>query len=159
MTHLAMIGLGANLGDPEQAVRSAIAECSRLPSTRLKLCSSLYRSAPVDADGDSFINCVLAVQTTLSPIDLLQALQQLEQNFGRVRSYRNAPRTLDCDLLLYNQYTINLPELTVPHPRMLQRAFVLVPLLEIAPDIVIPGHGMAADWLAQVADQSISKIT
>jgi 2-amino-4-hydroxy-6-hydroxymethyldihydropteridine diphosphokinase len=130
------IGLGANLGDAQATVKAAIAQIAALPQTRLLRQSALYKSAPVDAGGDDYINAVVAISTALAPLDLLHALQNLEQQAGRQRPYRNAPRTLDIDILLYGDLRLESPELTVPHPRMGQRAFVLLPLAEIAPDRV-----------------------
>lgn len=154
----AYVGLGANLGDPAQALRDAIALLSRLPQTTLSRTSSFYRSAPVDAGGDDFVNAVVRVDTGLAPHALLQGLQDIEQQFGRERPFRNAPRTLDLDLLLYGDLTIADDLLQVPHPRMGGRAFVLLPLLEIAPDIEIPGMGDARALLAGVGDQAISRL-
>ena len=157
--HIAFIPLGSNLGDPERKVREAIAALAELPQSRLVSASSLYRSAPVGhADQPDFINAVAQLATSLAPQALLAALLALEQQSGRERSFRNAPRTLDLDLLLYDAQHIAEPGLTVPHPRMHQRAFVLAPLLEIAPDCVIPGAGPAADWLARCRDQTIARI-
>lgn len=154
----AYIGLGANLGDPVQAVRDAIARLARLPNTRLIHHSSLYSSAPVDAGGDDFVNAVARVDTTLSPQALLSELQQIELAFGRERPFRNAPRTLDLDLLLYGDECVTEPGLHVPHPRMCKRAFVLLPLLELAPDIAVPGQGRADTYLADVQDQAIARL-
>ncbi len=154
----AYIGLGANLGDPAQAVRDAIGQLAQLPQTTLAGYSSLYASAPVDAGGDDFVNAVAQIDTTLSPQALLQGLQQIELAFGRERPFRNAPRTLDLDLLLYGDARINEPGLHVPHPRMCARAFVILPLLELAPDMDIPGRGRADAHLASVQDQAIAPI-
>ena len=157
-TATAWIGLGANLGDAQGTVRSAIAAINQLPLCAPQRCSSLYLSAPVDAQGDHYVNAVMTLRTDLAPLELLNALQQIERDFGRTRPHLNAPRTLDCDVLLFDQQMINLPTLTVSHPRMHQRAFVLVPLTELAPDILIPGHGLARDLLPGVADQVIRKL-
>ncbi len=127
------IGLGANLGDAQATVQQAIGQIAALPQTRLVRQSSLYRTAPVDAGGADYINAVIEISTGLAPLALLRALQDLEQQAGRQRPYRNAPRTLDLDILLYASQTIATPLLTVPHPRMGERAFVLQPLAEIAP--------------------------
>ena len=150
---IAYIALGANLGEAAAVVASAIDALNRLPATRLEARSHLYRSAPVDAQGPDFINAVAAVSTRLTAPDLLLALQQLEQRAGRERPYRNAPRTLDLDLLLYGDARIDSPSLTVPHPRMMERAFVLMPLAEIAPDLV------PAAALAAVAGQRIERLS
>lgn len=155
---VAYIGIGANLGDARSQVQRAILQLGKLLHTSLSAQSSLFCTAPVDADGGDFINAVACVNTRLSAHALLQGLQQIEQDFGRERPYPNAPRTLDLDLLLYGQSTIADDVLTVPHPRMMQRAFVLIPLLQIDPFIVIPNHGPAHQFSPQVADQVIRKI-
>ena len=152
------IGIGGNLGDAKAHVLSAIAQLGRLPKTSLIAQSSLFRTAPIDSSGDDYVNAVVRLDTVLTPHALLQALQDIEQSFGRERPYPNAPRTLDLDLLLYGAITIADTTLTVPHPRMMQRAFVLIPLLQIDPFITIPGHGPAHQFIQQVADQSITKI-
>jgi 2-amino-4-hydroxy-6-hydroxymethyldihydropteridine diphosphokinase len=132
------VGLGANLGDAAATVRAAFEALGAMPGTRCVACSSLYRSAPIDAQGADYINAVAQLQTRLLPAALLEELQAIEDRFGRERPYRNAPRTLDLDLLLYGQRRIVTPLLTVPHPRMHERAFVLAPLAEIAPDLAQP---------------------
>ncbi|MFO1261860.1 MAG: 2-amino-4-hydroxy-6-hydroxymethyldihydropteridine diphosphokinase [Rhodoferax sp.] len=133
----AYIGLGANLGDAAQTLRQALEGLQRSANVELVTVSALYCSAPVDAQGPDFTNAVAAVDTTLSAPDLLALLLALEARAGRERPYRNAPRTLDLDLLLYGDATIASPALTVPHPRMQERAFVLVPMAEIAPERVL----------------------
>jgi len=148
----AYVGLGANLGDAATTVRQALRALDGLPQTRLVRASSLYRSAPVDADGPDYINAVAELATTLTPHALLAALQGLERAAGRERPYRNAPRTLDLDLLLYDDLQCDEPGLTLPHPRMGQRAFVLVPLAEIAPERVTPPQ------LQAVAHQTIERL-
>ena len=145
----AWLALGANLGNAQASVCQAITAMQGWPQTRVVASSSLYRTAPVDADGPDYINAVVQVHTTLSPTELLEQCQQLEQAAGRERPYRHAPRTLDIDILLYADCKLASPELTIPHPRMEQRAFVLVPLAEIAPEKV------TASQLAAVADQLI----
>jgi 2-amino-4-hydroxy-6-hydroxymethyldihydropteridine diphosphokinase len=132
----AFVGLGANLGDATQAVRTALRQLGATPALRLVRTSSLYRTAPMESSGPDYINAVAEVATTLTAPDLLAALQSIENAAGRERPYRNAPRTLDLDLLLYGEAHIESPTLTVPHPRMGERAFVLVPLAEIAPRVV-----------------------
>lgn len=132
----AYVGLGANLGDPVAAVRTAVAGLARLPGTRLRATSRLYRSAPVDAQGPDFVNAVVVLDTELTAPDLLHGLLALEHAAGRERPWRNAPRTLDLDLLLYGDACIDSPELKVPHARLNGRAFVLRPLAEVAPDRV-----------------------
>jgi 2-amino-4-hydroxy-6-hydroxymethyldihydropteridine diphosphokinase len=146
------IALGANLGDAQRTVQQAIADLSTLPGTSVVTASSLYQTAPIDSTGTDYINAVVEVLTSLSPYYLLKQLQNLEQAAGRERPYANAPRTLDLDLLLYGSGQITSPALTVPHPRMLQRAFVLHPLHEIAPHLVSDAQ------LCIVSDQSIRKI-
>ncbi len=158
-TVTAYIGLGANLGDAAVAVRSALNELAALPHTRLRAQSSLFRTAPVDAGGDDYVNAVAAIDTALSADELLAQLQSLENKHGRERPYLNAPRTLDLDLLLYGEERINTTTLTVPHPRMTQRAFVLIPLLQIDPFIAIPGMGAAHQFVPGVASQSIQKLS
>ena len=148
----AHVGLGANLGDAVQAVRDAIAEVGKLPQTTVTRQSSLYRTEPVGADGPDYINAVAEISTRLTAPELLAQLQRLEQAAGRERPYRNAPRTLDLDLLLYGSARIDSAQLQVPHPRMNTRAFVLVPLAEIAPELVAPGQ------LGAVAGQRIKRL-
>lgn len=154
---IAYIGIGANLGDASANVDDALARLAALNSCRLLAQSSKYRTAPIDSSGDDYINAVACIDTTLDAPALLAALHEIELAHGRERPYRNAPRTLDLDILLYGDQKIDLPSLHVPHPRMLERAFVLVPLLEIAPDAVVPGRGPACDYLAGVSGQGISK--
>ena len=157
--HTAFIALGSNLDGPESRVRLGIAALAELPQAHLVAASSLYRSAPLGhADQPDFVNAVTQLSTGLAPQALLAALLAVEQRFGRERSFRNAPRTLDLDLLLYDAQTIDEPGLVVPHPRMHERAFVLAPLLEIAPACAIPGRGPAADWLARCHDQTLTRI-
>ena len=141
------VGLGANLGDAVASIRQAVQALARLPQTRLVAASRPYRSAPVDAAGPDFINAVAQLETRLTAPALLGALQAIEAAAGRQRPYRNAPRTLDLDLLLYGDARIDSPQLAVPHPRWRQRAFVLRPLAELAPQ-----HATAA-MLHAVADQ------
>ena len=147
----AWVGLGANLGDAAAALRQALQALAHTPGICLLRTSSLYRSAPVDAHGPDYLNAVAEIATTLSPHDLLAALQALEHAAGRERPYRNAPRTLDLDLLLYGDECVTTPDLTVPHPRMFERAFVLRPLAELAPQQV-PAQalhavqGQAMEW-------------
>jgi 2-amino-4-hydroxy-6-hydroxymethyldihydropteridine diphosphokinase len=132
----AYIGLGANLGDARGAVTKALRAIGNIPGVELGRQSSLYASAPIDSGGPDYVNAVVQVQTTLSAPDLLSALQSIEAQAGRERPYRNAPRTLDLDVLLYGSAVVKSVGLTVPHPRMTERAFVLHPLHEIAPDRV-----------------------
>jgi 2-amino-4-hydroxy-6-hydroxymethyldihydropteridine diphosphokinase len=156
---LAYVGLGANLGDAVDTVRTAIQALGRLPASRVDAVSALYRSAPIEADGPEFVNAVAALHTTLTAYELLAQLQVIEAEFGRERPYPNAPRTLDLDLLLYGDREIASDDLTVPHARMHQRAFVLLPLMELAGDgLVIPGHGPISSLLPAVTAQPISKL-
>ena len=156
----AFVALGANLGDPQGALRVALHDLAAVEGVTVMATSSFYRTAPIESSGPDYVNAVAAVETMLPPLAFLHALQAIENAHGRVRpaGVVNAPRTLDLDLLLYGEDVIATPELTVPHPRMHQRAFVLVPLLEIAPDASIPGLGAAKGFLASVADQAIERI-
>jgi 2-amino-4-hydroxy-6-hydroxymethyldihydropteridine diphosphokinase len=155
---IAYIGIGANLGDAQASVTQAIERLGRLPSSRALCHSALYRSAPFEADGGDYINAVAAISTALPPLQLLAALQEIELAFGRERPYFHAPRTLDLDLLLYGEHCIATPVLTVPHPGLTQRAFVLLPLLEIAPALAIPGVGPAQQFAAGVGAQRIERL-
>ncbi|MGV3740953.1 MAG: 2-amino-4-hydroxy-6-hydroxymethyldihydropteridine diphosphokinase [Burkholderiaceae bacterium] len=154
----AYIGIGSNLGDSRTNVESAIRALDQMPASRVSARSSLFRTAPVDAGGDDYVNAVAQLETELSSQDLLDALLSVERAFGRERPFQNAPRTLDLDLLLYGNQTITMPSLQVPHPRMTQRAFVLIPLLEIDPFIAIPGKGPAHQFIPGVANQAIRKL-
>lgn len=149
---LSYVGLGANLGDAQQTIVWAISQLETLERSHLCCISSLYRSAPVDADGPDYINAVVALETRHNALDLLNHLHRIESLAGRERPYRNAPRTLDLDLLLYGDARIDSPQLTVPHPRMNLRAFVLVPLAEIAPQRV------DVTQLASVQSQVLTRI-
>jgi 2-amino-4-hydroxy-6-hydroxymethyldihydropteridine diphosphokinase len=146
------IALGANLGDAMQTLRQAAVALGKLPHTQVLEASSLYRTAPVDSSGPDYLNAVLQLKTALPAPVLLQALQAIEAEAGRERPYRNAPRTLDLDILLYGSGHIDSPHLQVPHPRMTQRAFVLEPLAEIAPGRVSPAQREA------VAGQRIERL-
>ena len=156
--NIVYIGIGSNLGDARQNVAEAIRSLSRLPDTSLDKSSSFYRTAPVDAGGDDYINAVARLATELAPEPLLDALRSIETLFGRERPYKNAPRTLDLDILLYNRESILTERLTIPHPRMSERAFVLVPLAEIAPHIVIPGEEPLSILLDRVKHQRIDRL-
>ena len=131
----AYIALGANLNSPASTLESALETISQSKGIELVKRSSLYRSPPLDADGPDYINAVAEIKTTLSPLELLHQLQAIENAFGRERLYRNSPRTLDLDVLLYENFNSDSAELTVPHPRMHLRSFVLMPLMEIAGDM------------------------
>lgn len=155
----AFVALGANIGDPVATIHSAIDALARLEGVRLLRASALYRTAPVGLKHQpDFINAVAEVETGLEPHALLAALLGTEARFGRVRDRRNGPRTLDLDLLLYDGLSLDTPDLTLPHPRLHLRAFVLVPLAEIAPDLAIPGRGSVAAWLPAVANQAIERL-
>lgn len=151
----AYVGLGANLGDARAQVEAALTALASWPGLRLVGRSALYRSAPVDATGPDFVNGVAAVDSELAAPDLLRALQAIEQRFGRERPFPNAPRTLDLDLLWFAGLVMQTDTLTLPHPRLHQRAFVLVPLAELVPGLDIPGHGRVEDLLPGVQDQPI----
>ena len=148
----AWIGLGANLGDARAALRAAVASMDALADTRVLQVSSLWRSAPVEAQGPDYLNAVACLQTGLPALALLHALQAIETGAGRQRPWRNAPRTLDLDVLLYGSERHDTPELTVPHPRLAERAFVLLPLAELAPHLVTP------EQRAAVAGQRIEHL-
>ena len=156
---IAYIGLGSNLAEPRSQVESALGELDALPRTRLVARSSLYRTAPVGyAAQPDFVNAVAAVETGLGAHELLRELQALEAAHERRRSFPDAPRTLDLDLLLFGDERIADRGLVVPHARMHERAFVLAPLVEIAPDAVIPGRGAARDLLERCRDQDLERI-
>ena len=156
----AYLALGANLGDAEAALRGAVQAIGQLPLTQVRKVSSLYRTAPLDTDagreaaapGTDYLNAVVEIETSLNALALLGELQRLEGQAGRERSHRNAPRTLDLDLLLFGSACMASPRLTVPHPRMMQRAFVLVPLAEIAPSRV------SAEALGAVKHQGVERL-
>jgi 2-amino-4-hydroxy-6-hydroxymethyldihydropteridine diphosphokinase len=152
------VGLGANLGDAAATLHEALTDLAALPGTTLAASSALYRSAPVDAQGPDFVNAVAELRSTLAPAALLAAMQAIERRHGRRRPYRNAPRTLDLDLLLYGERGIEQPGLEVPHPRMHLRAFVLAPLAELAPEVAVGRRGRAAALLAALAGQRIERI-
>jgi 2-amino-4-hydroxy-6-hydroxymethyldihydropteridine diphosphokinase len=156
---IAYVGIGANLDDPAARVRGAFAALAAMPQTRLLKRSSLYRSEPQGyREQPDFVNAVAELETALAPQDLLAGLQAIENSAGRTRSFPNAPRTLDLDLLLYGDARLDRPGLAVPHPRMHERAFVLVPLLEIAPQAGIPGRGPARQCLAQMPPQAVERL-
>ena len=152
------VGLGANLGDAAASVRAALAQLGELPQTSLVAASSLYRSAPRDATGPDYINAVAELRSSLAPEALLAELQALEQRHGRQRPYHHAPRTLDLDLLLYGERKIATSALTLPHPRMHLRAFVLAPLAELAPAWRLADGRAVVAALAALPDQRIERI-
>jgi 2-amino-4-hydroxy-6-hydroxymethyldihydropteridine diphosphokinase len=150
---MACVALGANLGGAVATVQQALRDLADLPDTQLVKASSLYRSAPYEAQGPDFINAIAIVQTQLSPLVLLHALQALELQSGRERPYKNAPRTLDLDIIFYADLVLATPELTLPHPRWHERAFVLSPLAEVWPERV------SIEQLTAVHGQAIQRIS
>ena len=159
MSERAFIALGSNLGDPAAQIRRALRELAALPETRLVRRSALYRNPPAGyLDQPEFINAVAGIETGLAPRDLLEQLLAIERVHVRMRDFPNGPRTLDLDILLYGEQTVREPGLTIPHPRMLERAFVLVPLAEIAPDAVVPDAGRIADLVRRVDVSGMIKI-
>jgi len=158
-TAIAYIGIGSNVGEPQVQVGRALRELEGLPDTRLIRYSSLYETEPVGLrDQPGFINAVAIVDTALSPRALLDGLLDIEQRHGRVRTVKNGPRTLDLDILLYGNVRVHEDGLTIPHPRMHERGFVLEPLLEVDADCEIPGLGGAAQFRKQTLDQGVNKI-
>ena len=155
----AFVALGSNLGDPATQIRSALRELAALPGTRLVRQSSFYRNPPEGGlDQPEFVNAVAQIETRAGPRELLDRLLEIERAHGRARDYPNAPRTLDLDVVLYGDRVVREPGLTIPHPRMLDRAFVLVPLAEIAPDTAVPGHGRVADLAAKLDATGLVKL-
>jgi len=155
----AFVALGANLEDPVKQVRSGMQALDRIESTRVVRCSSLYRTAPVGlVDQPPFINAVCELQTQVAAPDLMRALLAIERVHGRVRDIPGGPRTLDLDLLWYENREIEVPGLSLPHPRMHERAFVLYPLYEIAPGLEIAGRGRVADLMAGCPEQGIERL-
>ncbi len=156
---IAYIALGSNLEQPQRQLQAGLDALACLPDTQLVATSSFYRSAPVGyANQPDFVNAVAAIRTALEPQALLDVLLTIEREHGRVRDFPNAPRTLDLDIALYGEHVIDEPGLSVPHPRMQLRAFVMVPLAEIAPDALVPGQGRARDLLAGVDINSVSVV-
>lgn len=156
MTHSAFIALGSNLQDPAAQIRRGLDGIAALEGVRMVRASSLYRSAPQGYESQpDFINAVAEVRTSRGPDDLLSAILDIETRHGRERPFPNAPRVLDLDLLLYDDLILASATLTLPHPRMHQRGFVLLPLAEIAPQLIIPGAGKLAALVGQVRDQGI----
>jgi len=159
----AYIGLGANQGDVIAGLKAAVAALQSIERSTFIAVSPFYRSAPVDAGGPDFVNAVVALDTSLEPYSLLLHLADIELMLGRKRrasdAAHSAPRSIDLDLLLVGNLIVRSTPLVLPHPRMQQRAFVLRPLLDLAPDLQIPGYGPAATLLAQVADQMIEPLT
>jgi 2-amino-4-hydroxy-6-hydroxymethyldihydropteridine diphosphokinase len=155
----AYVALGSNLDDPARQLRRGLEALDALPGTRVLRASAFYRSAPVGyADQPDFVNAVAAIETTLGPRALLEALLEIERRRGRVREFQNAPRTLDLDIVAYADCIVNEPGLVIPHPRMHERAFVVVPLAEIAPDAIVPGHGAARELAQRVDAASVTRV-
>jgi len=150
----AWVGLGANLGDPAATLRAALAALAAHPEVRQDALSRFYRTEPIDSSGPDYVNAVVRLRTTLPPLALLDLLQDIERRHGRERPYRNAPRTLDLDLLAYDGQRLDTPRLTLSHPRMHQRAFVLRPLSDIDPDMALP-QGRVEELLRACADQAV----
>lgn len=160
MYYTVFIGLGSNLEDPRSQLERAFTELEGLPETRLIARSSMYRSAPMGyQEQPEFVNAVAEIETALSPQSLLQCLLRIEHRHGRERTFRNAPRTLDLDILLYGDVQLHEHGLTIPHPQMHLRPFVLQPLLEIAPDTGIPGIGKAEDAFEKYRDKMLEMIS
>lgn len=154
----AYIGLGANLGDAADTVQAAARELEAAAGVTSLRLSPLYATAPIDSGGPDYVNAVACIATQLPPLALFATLQDIEQRHGRERPYRNAPRTLDLDLLWYDNQHVREPTLIVPHPRMHLRAFVLQPLLDLAPDLVLD-QGPVRELLARCADQRVRRRT
>ena len=159
MTHICFVGLGSNLGGPSDQLRLAISDLDQLPDTRVLASSAFYRSAPIGyLDQPDFVNAVVKIRTSLAPRQLLSELLGIERKHGRERTFCNAPRTLDLDVLLYGDMQIEEPGLAIPHPQMHRRAFVLQPLLEIAPDCMIPSVGLASTAMRDCLDQVLERL-
>jgi 2-amino-4-hydroxy-6-hydroxymethyldihydropteridine diphosphokinase len=162
--HQAFVALGSNLLNPVQQVKSAMIALTNIPNTRVTQKSSLYQTAPIGYEADQidqvpdFINAVVALETDLAPLALLDALLAIENTAGRERPYPNAPRVLDCDLLLYENISLNTSKLTLPHPRMHTRGFVLLPLFEIAPHLSLENHGKIAQLIQSQQFTGVKKL-
>ena len=147
---LAYLGLGTNLGDREGHLRAALKELAGLPTMEIGAVSSIYETAPVGlTDQPDFLNLVVSVRTALSPRELMDALLNIENKMGRVRTVRWGPRVIDLDLLLFGDVRVEVPGLSVPHPRLRERSFVLMPLAEIAPNLVLPGQEETVEKLSE----------
>lgn len=153
--NISYIGLGSNLGESENTLQLALNELAAHPAIHHIRCSRFYRSSPVDSSGPDYVNAVARLETGLDALSLLHFLQSIENKYGRERPYINAPRTLDLDILLFNREVNNSSELTLPHPRMHERAFVLLPLQELAPELVLQQGSLQA-LLDQCKDQGIA---
>lgn len=154
----AWVGLGANLGNAKDTLEHAIQKLASLPHTSLSAVSSFYKTAPVDAYGPDYINAVACCLTNLPAIEMLKAMQSIEKEFGRERPYYHAPRTLDLDLLLYGDLKMQTAFLTLPHPAMHLRRFVLEPLYELDQTLLIPEHGDVKDLLDALPEQKIERL-
>ena len=155
-THFAVIALGSNLAEPARQVRAALSALEAHPQIQIEKTSSLYVTAPVGYDDQpDFVNAVCSVRTSLDGVSLLAVLNRIEADFGRERTFRNAPRTLDLDIIDFDGISSNDLHLTLPHPRAHERSFVMKPLAEILPDFVLGGHGRAADLAAALGDEGI----
>jgi len=154
------IALGANLGEPVKTLKDAIISLSSLPQLQFVRSSSLYTSTPMGpSDQPDYVNAVVCAETKLAPLDLLDLLQAIENQFGRQRIRHWGPRTLDLDILLYDNLTIDEPRLEVPHPGIAERDFVLVPLAELAPELTLPDGRAIASLLANMTHHDLEKIT
>lgn len=157
--HTAYIALGSNLQNPVLQVKQAFIALSQLTNSSLIQVSSLYQSEPIGYENQpDFINAAAQISTTLSPTELLEALLTIENQAGRERPFANAPRVLDCDLLCYDDIELHTKQLTLPHPRMHLRGFVLLPLAEIAPDLSIPNHGNVVKLAQNHLNPGIQKL-
>lgn len=155
-THFAVIALGSNLAEPARQVRAALSVLEAHPQIQIEKTSSLYVTAPVGYDDQpDFVNAVCSVRTSLDGVSLLAVLNRIEADFGRERTFRNAPRTLDLDIIDFDGISSSDPHLTLPHPRAHERSFVMKPLAEILPDFVLGGHGRAADLAATLGEEGI----
>lgn len=155
-THFAVIALGSNLAEPARQVRAALSALAAHPQIQIEKTSSLYLTVPVGYDNQpDFVNAVCSVRTSLDGVSLLAVLNRIEADFGRERTFRNAPRTLDLDIIDFDGISSNDPHLTLPHPRAHERSFVMKPLAEILPDFVLGGHGRVADLAAALGEEGI----
>lgn len=155
-THFAVIALGSNLAEPARQVRAALSAMEAHPQIQIEKTSSLYVTAPVGYDDQpDFVNAVCSVRTSLDGVSLLTVLNRIEADFGRERTFRNAPRTLDLDIIDFDGISSDDPHLTLPHPRAHERSFVMKPLAEILPDFVLGRHGRAADLAAALGEEGI----
>lgn len=153
-----LLGLGGNIGDAKQTLKDAIICLAQNPHIEVISRSCYYKSEPINATGDDFVNNVIAITTNLDPLTLLKVCQSVEDTFGRERPFPNAPRTIDIDILTYDDLEQNHPQLTLPHPRMVERLFVLLPLLEIEPELSLPRVGSLKDLIKNLTSQRIEKI-